>query len=217
MVNTEENENLKENLSQNTSEENKTTDVVDKQETLNPKESQDEELSDLEVVCKERDEIKDQLIRALAENENIRKRAEKEKREAESYGITKMSRDILTVYDNLQRALDLAEDILDEKSLPMIEGLELTKKDLLETFKRNRIDKIEPVIGEKFDPKLHQAMFEAPSDSVEKNSIMQVLSIGFSISDRLLRAAQVAVSSGNPDKVKDLVQKGDEEDLNNTE
>ena len=217
MVKTEENKDLEENLSQDTTFEDKTTQEIDTQENLSPEESKDVEEFDLESVCKERDEIKDQLIRALAENENIRKRAEKEKREAESYGITKMSRDILTVYDNLQRALDLAEDILDEKSLPMIEGLELTKKDLLETFKRNRIDKIEPVIGEKFDPKLHQAMFEAPSDSVEKNSIMQVLSIGFSISDRLLRAAQVAVSSGNPDKVKDLVQKGNEEDLNNTE
>ena len=88
----------------------------------------------------------------------------------------------------------------------MIAGLELTKKDLLDTFKRNRIDKIEPIIGEKFDPKLHQAMFEAPSDSVEKNSIMQVLSIGFSISDRLLRAAQVAVSSGNPNMTSDSIK-----------
>ena len=117
----------------------------------------------------------------------------------------------------LSRCVLCIASILDEKSLPMIEGLELTKKDLLETFKRNRIDKIEPVTGEKFDPKLHQAMFEAPSESVDKNNIMQVLSIGFSISDRLLRAAQVAVSSGNPDKVKDLVQKGNEEDLNNSE
>ena len=217
MVNTEENKDLEENLSQDTSFEDKTTEEIDTQENLSPEESKDVEVFDLESVCKERDEIKDQLIRALAENENIRKRAEKEKREAESYGITKMSRDILTVYDNLQRALDLADDILDEKSLPMIEGLELTKKDLLETFKKNRIDKIEPVIGEKFDPKLHQAMFEAPSDSVEKNSIMQVLSIGFSISDRLLRAAQVAVSSGNPDRVKGLVQKENKEDLNNGE
>ena len=217
MVNTEENEDLEENLSQDTSVENKTTEEIGTQENLSSEEPKEEEVSDLESICKERDEIKDQLIRALAENENIRKRAEKEKREAESYGITKMSRDILTVYDNLQRALDLAEDILDEKSLPMIEGLELTKKDLLETFKRNRIDKIEPVTGEKFDPKLHQAMFEAPSESVDKNNIMQVLSIGFSISDRLLRAAQVAVSSGNPNKVKDLIQKENEEDLNNTE
>ena len=216
MVKTEKNKDLEENLSQDASVEDKTIDELDTQENLSPEETKDEELSDLESVCKEREEIKDQLIRALAENENIRKRAEKEKREAESYGITKMSRDILTVYDNLQRALDLAEDILDEKSLPMIEGLELTKKDLLETFKRNRINKIEPIKGEKFDPKLHQAMFEAPSDSVEKNCIMQVLSIGFSISDRLLRAAQVAVSSGNPNKVNDLAQQKDEEDLNNT-
>ena len=217
MVNTEENKEKEKNLPQDTSIEDMPIEKIDTQETSSPEETKDEETSDLESVCKERDEIKDQLIRALAENENIRKRAEKEKREAESYGITKMSRDILTVYDNLQRALDLADDILDEKSLPMIEGLELTKKDLLETFKKNRIDKIEPLIGEKFDPKLHQAMFEAPSDSVEKNSIMQVLSIGFSISDRLLRAAQVAVSSGNPDKVKGLVQKENKEDLNNGE
>jgi len=217
MVNTEENKEIEKELPQDTSIEEKPTEGIDIQETSSPEETNDEEAPDLKSVCKERDEIKDQLIRALAENENIRKRAEKEKREAESYGITKMSRDILTVYDNLQRALDLADDILDEKSLPMIEGLELTKKDLLETFKKNRIDKIEPLIGEKFDPKLHQAMFEAPSDSVEKNSIMQVLSIGFSISDRLLRAAQVAVSSGNPDRVKGLVQKENKEDLNNGE
>ena len=151
----------------------------------------------------ERDELKDKLIRSLAENENIRKRSEKEKREAESYGITKMSRDILSVYDNLQRALDLADDILDEKSIPMIEGLELTKKDLLETFKRNKIEKIEPLVGEKFDPKLHQAMFEGPSDTIEKGTVMQVLSIGFSISDRLLRAAHVAVSSGKTEEKPD--------------
>ena len=165
---------------------------------------EEDTISDIEKITLERDEIKDQLIRSYAENENIRKRAEKEKKEAEIYGITKMSRDILTVYDNLQRALDLADDILDEKSLPMIEGLELTKKDLLETFKRNKIDKIEPELGEKFNPKLHQAMFEGPSSEIEKGSIMQVLSIGFSISDRLLRAAHVAVSSGKIKNIDEL-------------
>ena len=206
MVNTEEDKNLVEETSNNNSFEDEVTEEIDENETSDSESLQDDETSKLESVCQERDEIKDQLMRSLAENENIRKRAEKEKREAESYGITKMSRDILAVYDNLQRALDLAEDILDEKSLPMIEGLELTKKDLLDTFKRNRINKIEPIIGEKFDPKLHQAMFEAPSDSVEKNSIMQVLSIGFSISDRLLRAAQVAVSSGNPNMTSDSIK-----------
>ena len=156
----------------------------------------DENELNLEDLVKERDELKDKLMRSLAESENIRKRALKDRQDAEIYAVTKMSRDILSVYDNLQRALDLAEDILDEKSLPMIEGLELTKKDLLEIFKRNKIEKIEPIIGDKFDPKLHQAMMEAPSDEIEKGHIIGVLTVGFLIGDRLLRASNVTVSSG---------------------
>ena len=156
----------------------------------------DESELNLEDLVKERDELKDKLMRSLAESENIRKRSLKDRQDAEVYAVTKMSRDILSVYDNLQRALDLAEDILDEKSLPMIEGLELTKKDLLEIFKRNKIEKIEPISGDKFDPKLHQAMMEAPSDEIEKGHIVGVLTVGFSIGDRLLRASNVTVSSG---------------------
>ena len=156
----------------------------------------DENELNLEDLVKERDELKDKLMRSLAESENIRKRALKDRQDAEVYAVTKMSRDILSVYDNLQRALDLAEDILDEKSLPMIEGLELTKKDLLEIFKRNKIEKIEPISGDKFDPKLHQAMMEAPSVDIEKGHILGVLTVGFLIGDRLLRASNVTVSSG---------------------
>ena len=149
-----------------------------------------------EDLIKERDELKDKLMRSLAENENTRKRAFKDRQDAETYAVSRMSRDILSVFDNLQRALDLADDILDEKSLPMIEGLELTKKDLLEVFKRNKIEKIEPIFGDKFDPKLHQAMMEAPSDEIEKGHIIGVLTVGFLIGDRLLRASNVTVSSG---------------------
>ena len=156
----------------------------------------DENEINLEDLVKERDELKDKLMRSLAESENVRKRALKDRQDAEIYAVSKMSRDILSVYDNLQRALDLAEDILDEKSLPMIEGLELTKKDLLEIFKRNKIEKIEPIPGDKFDPKLHQAMMEAPSDEIEKGHIVGVLTVGFLIGDRLLRASNVTVSSG---------------------
>ena len=156
----------------------------------------DENELNLEDLVRERDELKDKLMRSLAESENIRKRSLKDRQDAEVYAVTKMSRDILSVYDNLQRALDLAEDILDEKSLPMIEGLELTKKDLLEIFKRNKIEKIEPISGDKFDPKLHQAMMEAPSDEIEKGHILGVLTVGFMIGDRLLRASNVTVSSG---------------------
>ena len=178
------------------------------QET-NPNLQNDNEVADdenelnLEDLVKERDELKDKLMRSLAESENIRKRALKDRQDAEVYAVTKMSRDILSVYDNLQRALDLAEDILDEKSLPMIEGLELTKKDLLEIFKRNKIEKIEPISGDKFDPKLHQAMMESPSDEIEKGHILGVLSVGFLIGDRLLRASNVTVSSGQREEKED--------------
>ena len=165
----------------------------------------DENELNLEDLVKERDELKDKLMRSLAESENIRKRSLKDRQDAEVYAVTKMSRDILSVYDNLQRALDLAEDILDEKSLPMIEGLELTKKDLLEIFKRNKIEKIEPISGDKFDPKLHQAMMEAPSDEIQKGHILEVLTVGFLIGDRLLRASNVTVSSGQ----KEIEDKAD--------
>ena len=159
----------------------------------------------LEDLIKERDELKDKLMRSLAECENIRKRAFKDKQDAETYAISRMSRDILSIFDNLQRALDLADDILDEKSLPMIEGLELTKKDLLEVFKRNKIEKIEPLSGDKFDPQLHQAMMEAPSNEIEKGCVIQVLTIGFSIGDRLLRASNVTVSSGPTENIEEKV------------
>lgn len=161
--------------------------------------------SQLEDLINERDELKDKLMRALAESENIRKRSFKDRQDAEIYAVSKMSRDILSVFDNLQRALDLADDILDEKSLPMIEGLELTKKDLLEVFKRNKIEKIEPLSGDRFDPKLHQAMMEAPSIEIEKGCIIQVLTIGFSIGDRLLRASNVTVSSGPTENIEEKV------------
>ena len=163
----------------------------------------DENELDLENLVKERDELKDKLMRSLAESENVRKRAIKDRQDAEIYAISKMSREILSVYDNLQRALDLAEDILDEKSLPMIEGLELTKKDLLEIFKRNKIEKIEPIAGDKFNPKLHQAMMETPSDDVEKGHIIEVLTVGFLIGERLLRASNVTVSSGQREELGD--------------
>ena len=167
----------------------------DPENAINNENKIDEDLN-LDELLKERDETKDKLMRALAEGENIRKRAIKDRQDAEIYAITKLARDIINVYDNLQRALDLADENLDEKSLPMIEGLEITKKDLLETFKKNKIEKIEPEPGDRFDPKLHQAMMETPSEEVERGQILQVLTVGFLIGDRLLRASNVTVSSG---------------------
>ncbi len=171
----------------------------DPENAINNENKIDEDLN-VDELLKERDETKDKLMRALAEGENIRKRAIKDRQDAEIYAITKLARDIINVYDNLQRALDLADENLDEKSLPMIEGLEITKKDLLETFKKNKIEKIEPEPGDRFDPKLHQAMMETPSEEVERGQILQVLTVGFLIGDRLLRASNVTVSSGTKEK-----------------
>ena len=134
-------------------------------------------------------------MRALAETENIRKKFFKEKKDAEVYGSTKLARDLLSVLDNLERAIENIDDTLREENPAFIEGIELTKRELLNTFSNHEINEVRPEIGEKFDAKIHQAMFEAPALNIEKGMIFQVMTNGFTIGDRLLRAAQVGVSS----------------------
>jgi len=150
---------------------------------------------DLEGLIKERDQLKDRLLRAFAETENLRKRAERDRRDAETYGGTKLARDLLSVQDNLGRALDNIDDDMREKHKSLTEGLELTLRELLSVFEKHKILSVAPEIGDKFDPKMHQAMFEAPVPNTTKGSIIQVMATGFAIGDRLLRAAQVGVSS----------------------
>lgn len=150
---------------------------------------------DLEALIKERDQLKDRLLRAFAETENLRKRAERDRRDAEVYGGTKLARDLLSVQDNLGRALENIDDDLREQHKSLTEGLELTLRELLSVFEKHKIVTVAPEIGDKFNPKLHQAMFEAPVPNTTKGSIIQVMASGFAIGDRLLRAAQVGVSS----------------------
>lgn len=154
---------------------------------------------DIEKILKERDQLKDRLLRAFAETENLRKRAERDRRDAEVYGGTKLARDLLSVQDNLERALNNIDDDLREQHKSLTEGLELTLRELLSVFEKHKILTVAPEIGDKFNPKLHQAMFEAPVPNTTKGSIIQVMATGFAIGDRLLRAAQVGVSS-NPSK-----------------
>ncbi|MCK4861231.1 MAG: nucleotide exchange factor GrpE [Rhodobacteraceae bacterium] len=154
---------------------------------------------DLDKLIKERDQLKDRLLRAFAETENLRKRAERDRRDAEVYGGTKLARDLLSVQDNLERALENIDDDLRKEHSSMTEGLELTLRELLSVFEKHKILTVAPEIGDKFNPKLHQAMFEAPVPNTTKGSIIQVMASGFAIGDRLLRAAQVGVSS-NPNK-----------------
>ncbi len=151
---------------------------------------------EIDALKAERDELKDRLLRSLAEGENLRKRADRDRRDAELYGGVRLARDILSVHDNLGRALETIDDELREKASGLVEGLELTQKDLLAAFSKHKIEMVSPELGEKFDPKLHQAMFEAPVPGQPAGSIIQVMSTGFVIGERLLRPAQVGVSSG---------------------
>ena len=146
-------------------------------------------------LIEERERLNDRLMRSLADLENLRKRSERDRKDAELYGGTKLARDLLSVFDNMSRALDNIDDGLREKASALVEGLELTQRELLSVFLRHKIDQIEPKEGEKFDPKYHQAMFEAPISGTEKGTIIQVMTKGFKVGDRLLRASQVGVSS----------------------
>ena len=145
----------------------------------------------------ERDELNDKHLRALAEGENIRRRAMKDREEGEKYGGVRLARDMLAVYDNLTRALEAADEIVRDGAPEFIEGVELTQRELLNAFAKHHIAPIAPEIGDKFDANLHQAMFEAPAPGAENNTVIQVMQQGFKISDRLLRAAMVGVAK-NP-------------------
>lgn len=150
---------------------------------------------ELDMLRAERDDMRDRFMRALADAENSRKRSERDRREAEQYGGTKLARDMLPVYDNLKRALDAANDETRAQAAALIEGLELTLRELTNVLAKHGVIEISPALGEIFDPQLHQAMFEAPVGGTKAGQIIQVMTVGFLLHDRLLRPAQVGVSS----------------------
>nr|WP_286134802.1 nucleotide exchange factor GrpE [Amylibacter cionae] len=156
-----------------------------------------EEVDPVEQLQAEVAQLKDRLMRALAEQENLRKRAERDRRDAEQYGGQKLARDLLSVNDNMKRALETVTDEQREANKGLIEGIELTQRELLSAFATHKIVPVSPAVGDKFDPNIHQAMFEAPFPDVKAGHILQVMNEGFMIGDRLLRPAQVGVSSGN--------------------
>ncbi|MDC0116159.1 nucleotide exchange factor GrpE [Octadecabacter sp.] len=140
-------------------------------------------------------ELKDGYMRALADVENSRKRADRDRREAENYGGSRLARDLLPVYDNLERALKMTKEDGKDGDKALLEGVELTMRELIGVFKKHGIDPIVPEVGDKFDPQMHEAMFEAPLPGTKAGDIIQVSTTGFMLHDRLLRAAQVGVSS----------------------
>lgn len=142
----------------------------------------------------ERDELKKRLMYALADVENIRKRSERDRRDAELFGGTKLARDLLSVHDNLERALDNADAEVRAHAGAVLEGIELTHRELLNAFSRHRIEKVLPEKGAAFDPNLHQAMFEVPVPGAPSGTVVEVMQAGFTIAGRLLRPALVGVA-----------------------
>ncbi len=155
----------------------------------------DDVSAEIEALRAERDDMKDRFMRALADAENIRKRGERDRREAEQYGGSRLARDLLPVYDNLKRALDHATEEQREASKGLIEGVEITMKELISVLGKHGVAPVVPAVGEAFDPQLHQAMFEAPVPGTKAGDIIQVMTEGFMLHERLLRPAQVGVSS----------------------
>ena len=159
----------------------------------------DPEEGSAEALAKELAETRDKMLRTLAEMENLRKRTAREVADARAYGITGFARDVLDIADNLQRALDAvpaeAKANADPGLKALIEGVELTERSLLNTLEKNGVKKFDPA-GEKFDPNFQQAMYEVPDPSVPAGTVVQVVQAGYTIGERVLRPALVAVSKG---------------------
>ena len=150
--------------------------------------------------CNAQDEIKDikdQLLRSLAENENLRKRTAKEIEQIKKYGHISLLRDFLNVVDNMERAVEssTSENKSSTGLKNLIDGIEIVLKEMKSLLDKNQIKKIEP-LHEKFDYNFHQAMFEAPSSDYEEGLIIEVIQPGYVLHDRLIRPAMVGVSKG---------------------
>ncbi|HML06622.1 MAG TPA: nucleotide exchange factor GrpE [Xanthobacteraceae bacterium] len=146
-------------------------------------------------------DLKDKLLRVLAEMENLRKRTEREITDARIYGVSAFARDMLAVADNMRRALEAVSPELRASAEPgvkaLIDGVELTERELLKALEKNGVRQFTPR-GEKFDPNVHQAMFEVPDPSVPAGSVVEVVQPGYMIGERVLRPALVGVSKGGP-------------------
>ena len=147
-------------------------------------------------------ELKDALLRQKAETENVRRRGEKDKADASAYAVTRFARDILTVADNLKRALDSLPETLGDDVQAFADGVSMTERELQNTLSGHGIVLVEPEIGEKFDPNAHQAMFEVPSNDHPTGTIVQVVAAGYRIKDRLLRPAMVGVAKAEGEAPK---------------
>lgn len=154
----------------------------------------------VEALATENAELKDRALRLAAEMENLRRRTARDVQDARSYAVANFARDMLTVADNLKRALDAvpAEALIADPAVAALaEGVDLTQRTLATTLERHGVKKLAP-LGERFDPNFHQAMFEVPDASKPANTVIQVVQDGYVIAERVLRPAMVGVSKGGP-------------------
>jgi molecular chaperone GrpE len=164
----------------------------------------------IEKLERENADLKDRLLRALAEMENLRRRTERELQDQRAYAITKFAGDIIGTADNLRRALEALPKPAEGEEAPtldagikaMIDGVELTERDLLKALERHGVKKRVPV-GERFDPHRDQAMFEVPDETQPSGTVVQVVQPGYSIGERVLRPAMVGVSKGGPARAQE--------------
>jgi molecular chaperone GrpE len=161
-------------------------------------------------------DYKDRLLRALAEMENLRRRTEREVADVRAYGIANFARELLAVADNMRRALDAVGVELRASAGPgllaFLDGVELTERELLKALEKHGVTKLEP-LGQRFDPNLHQAMYEVPDPSVANGTVVQVVQPGYRIGERVLRPAMVAVAKGGPKLPKEAPANDNADDL----
>lgn len=155
----------------------------------------------IEVLKAENNELRDRFLRLAAEMDNLRRRTDRDVKDAKSYAVAGFARDMLAVSDNLRRALDAVPTEMraaaDAALTTLLEGVELTERSMLSALERHGIKKIDAE-GQKFDPHFHQAMFEIPNADVPNNTVVQVVQAGYTIGERVLRPAMVGVAKGGP-------------------
>jgi len=156
----------------------------------------------VETLARENAESKDRVLRTLAEMENLRRRTDREVADSRLYGITTFARDILAVADSMERALAALDaelrDTANAGVKALLDGVELTERELIKVLEKHGVKRFEPQKGDRFDPNLHQAMYELPDPSQPAGTVAQIVQPGYMIGERMLRPALVAVAKGGP-------------------
>lgn len=177
------------------------TEAAEQQAAGEEEGASERQVDPVEALKAENADLRDRFLRLAAEMDNLRRRTDREVKDAKSYAVTGFARDMLSVSDNLRRAIETlpeeARTSADATMTALIEGVEMTERGMLATLERHGVRKIEAE-GQKFDPNFHQAMFEVSNPNVANNTVVQVVQAGYAIGDRVLRPAMVGVAKGGP-------------------